>query len=271
VDVIIDGKSYGLSAADLADRKAYINASEAPTIVAGAEADRMRLWQEKTGQIEPEDLSGVLPVQMGSYTEPFNVAWFEKVTGMTVTDRQRVEKSGFLRATLDGMTVYQDAPCVFEAKHIGAFSKVDDAVQRYMPQVHVQMHTTKTRQAILSILHGTQNYDWVLVEFDDAYWASVIKRLEAFHDCVMFEQPPHDMTPLDAPKPSTFKPYDMTGQNEWASHAADWLASKTAADTFKAAEKNIKALVPEDASEVTGHDIIVKRSKAGALSIKGIK
>lgn len=269
--LVVDGISYGLSGADLADRKAFINASEAPTIVAGEPAAVMRLWEEKTGRAEPEDLSGVLPVQLGSYTEPFNAAWFERTTGLQVTDRQKVIKSGFLRATLDGMTTYQDAPCVWEAKHIGAFSKVDDAVQRYFPQVFVQMHLSGARQAILSILHGTQNYEWVHVEFDDAYWSAVLARLNDFHTCVAFDQPPHDMAPLEAPKPTTFKPYDMTGHNEWASHAADWLVTKAAADTFKAAEKNIKALVPEDASEVTGHAIIVKRSKAGALSIRGAK
>ena len=269
--LVVDGISYGLSAADLDDRKAFINASEAPTIVAGEPAAVMRLWEEKTGRAEPEDLSGVLPVQLGSFTESFNCAWFERTTGLQVTDRQKVIKSGFLRATLDGMTTYQDAPCVWEAKHVGAVSKVDDAVQRYMPQIHVQMHLTGATQAILSILHGTQNYEWVHVEFDDAYWSKVLARLEMFYEAVMFDVPPHDMAPLEAPKPTTFKPYDMTGHNEWASHAADWLATKAAADTFKAAEKNIKALVPEDASEVTGHSIIVKRSKAGALSIKGAK
>jgi len=268
--MLIDGVSYGLSVEALAERKGFINASECPTICGGDAEKRHRLWMEKTGQVEPEDLSGVLPVQMGSYTEPFNCVWFEKVTGMKVTGRQDVLRNDWLRATLDGKCEYNGAPAVWEAKHVGAFSKVDDAVQRYLPQVHVQMHLAECRQAILSILHGTQNYEWVVVEFDDAYWASVLKALEDFRDCVAFNVPPSD-APVIAAKPTTFKVYDMTGQNEWASHAADWLATKTAADTFKAADKNIKLLVPDDASEVTGHNIIVKRSKAGALTIKGVK
>jgi predicted phage-related endonuclease len=265
--MLIDGVSYGLSAEALAERKGFINASEAPTICGGDAEKRHRLWMEKTGQVEPEDLSDVLPVQMGSYTEPFNVAWFEKVTGMKVTGRQDVLHNDWLRATLDGRVEYNGETAIFEAKHIGAFSKVDDAVQRYLPQVHVQMYLTGAGRAILSILHGTQNYEWVMVEWDDAYWASVLKALEDFRDCVAFNVPPSD-APVIAAKPTTFKVYDMTGQNEWASYAADWIASKAAADTFRAAEKNIKALVPEDASEVAGHNIIVKRSKAGALSIR---
>lgn len=268
--MIIDGISYGLSAEALAKRKAYINASEAPTICGGDAEKRHRLWMEKTGQAEPEDLSGVLPVQMGSYTEPFNVAWFEQTTGMKVTGRQDVLRNDWLRATLDGKVEYNGVPAVWEAKHIGAFSKIDEAVQRYMPQVHVQMHLSECRQAILSVLHGTQNYEWVHVEFDDAYWASVLKALEDFRDCVSFNVEPSD-APVIAVKPTTFKVYDFGGNNEWATHAHDWVLNKPAADLFKSADKNIKLLVPDDASEVTGHDIIVKRSKAGALSIKGIK
>jgi len=269
--MMIDGIAFGLSADDLLDRRGYINASECPTICGGDAEKRLRLWQEKTGQIEPEDLSDVLPVQLGSYTEAFNRVWFERVSGLMVTDRGLVIRDDHLRCTLDGMTQYREMPCVWEAKHIGAFSKVDDAVQRYMPQIHIQMHLTRTRQAILSILHGTQNYEWVHVEWDDAYAASVLDMVGEFWADVQFKQPPADAPGLPSPKPETFKAYNFTGNNEWASHAADWLSNKAAADVFKAAEKNIKALVPEDASEVTGHSLTVKRSKAGALSIKGAK
>jgi len=269
--ITVDGVSYGLNADDLADRKIYINASEAPTICGGDAEKRHRLWLEKTGQAEPEDLSGVLPVQLGSYTEPFNCAWFERMSGMTVTGRQDVLRNDWLRATLDGKCEYNGTPAVWEAKHIGAFSKIDEAMQRYMPQVFVQMHLAECKLAILSLLHGTQNYEWVLVEWDDAYAAQVLAMLEEFRDCVAFSTPPHDTPALAGPKPTLFRAYDMTGQNEWASHAADWLATKAAADTFKKAEKGIKDIVPDDASEATGHGISVKRSKAGALSIKGVK
>lgn len=268
--MIVDGKTYGLNAADLADRKDYINASEAPTICGGDGAARLRLWQEKTGQVEPEDLSGVLPVQLGSYTEPFNAAWFERVTGMTVTERGGVLRNTWLRATLDGMCEYS-GQCVWEAKHIGAFSKIDDAVQRYMPQVFVQMHLAECRQAILSILHGTQNYEWVHVEWDDAYAEEVLARLNDFHACVLLGEPPHDAPALDAPKVSAFKPYDFSDRNDWIYHASDWTAHREAAAKFKSAEKCLKEIIPEDASEVTGGGIIAKRSKAGAITIKGTK
>ena len=52
------------------------------------EAAVIRLWKEKRGEIEPEDLSGNLIVQLGNATEDLNRNWYEKNTGRTVTDVQ---------------------------------------------------------------------------------------------------------------------------------------------------------------------------------------
>ena len=38
-------------------------------------------WREKRGEVEPEDLSGNLIVQLGVVTEPLNRDWFERNTG----------------------------------------------------------------------------------------------------------------------------------------------------------------------------------------------
>jgi hypothetical protein len=51
----------------------------------------------------------------------------------------------------------------------------------------------------------------------------------------------------------------------------DWLTNKGAADAFKAADKGIKAVLPEDALEASGHGITVKRSKNSAISIRKTK
>jgi hypothetical protein len=133
------------------------------------------------------------------------------------------------------------------------------------------MHLTGTRQAILSILHGTQNYEWVHVEWDEAYAASVLGMVDEFWMDVTLGQPPHDAPALAPVKPSTFKPYDFGDRNDWVYHAADWTAHKDAAAKFKIAEKALKEIIPEDASEVTGGGIIAKRSKAGAISIRNAK
>jgi hypothetical protein len=39
----------------------------------------IRLWREKRGEIEPEDLSGNLIVQLGAATEDLNRSWYERI------------------------------------------------------------------------------------------------------------------------------------------------------------------------------------------------
>ena len=47
----------------------------------GDDAALIRLWQEKRGEVEPEDLSRNLAVQLGLVTEDLNRRWYEANTG----------------------------------------------------------------------------------------------------------------------------------------------------------------------------------------------
>ena len=269
--LVIDGVTYGLTGGDLQDRLDYINASEAPTIVNGGPEKRHKLWLQKTGQAAPDNLDEVLIVQMGSYTEAFNVHWFERTSGLKVIDRQRVIKDGFLRCTLDGMATYRDADCVVEAKFMSAYANKEERILSYMPQLFVQMHLSKARQAILTVLNGSPSHEWVLIDWEEAYAATVLRHLSDFHTCVQLRTPPDGMQNVVPPPISAMKTYNMTGHNEWALHAVDWLTNKGAADAFKVADKGIKAVLPEDALEASGHGITVKRSKNSAISIRKTK
>lgn len=88
-------------------RKLGIGGSDANIIMGGDDEKLLNLWLEKRGQRESDDLSDVLIVQMGNWTEPHNRAWFEKNTGRKVTDagEQRICLDyPFMLCTLDGMT-----------------------------------------------------------------------------------------------------------------------------------------------------------------------
>jgi len=77
----------------------------------------LRLWQEKRGEAEPEDLSSNLIVQLGTVTEELNRRWYEANTGQAITDVQKHIRHPGLRwmaATLDGRV--QGSEAVFEAK-----------------------------------------------------------------------------------------------------------------------------------------------------------
>ena len=63
------------------ERRQFVGGSDARTIMGDDEAALLRLWHEKRGEVEPEDLSGNLIVQLGLVTEPLNRHWFERNTG----------------------------------------------------------------------------------------------------------------------------------------------------------------------------------------------
>src|SRR4051812_15208239 len=97
------------------DRRAFIGGSDARIIMDDDETALLRLWREKRGEVEPEDLSGNLIVQLGTATEPLNRHWYERNTGKSVTGVQRrvfhpIKR--WMAATLDG--VVEATGAVFE-------------------------------------------------------------------------------------------------------------------------------------------------------------
>jgi predicted phage-related endonuclease len=150
-------KSNGLPRS-LTHRRRFIGGSDARIIMGTDEAALLRLWQEKRGEIEPEDLSGNLVVQLGVVTEGLNRLWYERNTGQVVTAVQRrVEHPviRFLAATLDG--IVEGTGAVFESKFMLPWSFSEEAAaQKYIAQLQHNMWVTNARSAALSIITGRQ-------------------------------------------------------------------------------------------------------------------
>ena len=71
------------------DRRLFIGGSDARVIIGDDEASLVRLWREKRGEVEPEDLSDNLIVQLGTVTEDLNRRWYERNTGHAVRESRR--------------------------------------------------------------------------------------------------------------------------------------------------------------------------------------
>src|SRR4051812_15733005 len=87
------------------DRRTFIGGSDARIIMGDDQSALLRLWREKRGEVESEDLSGNLVVQLGTVTEALNRHWYERNTGKSVIEVQRrvfhpVKR--WMAATLDG-------------------------------------------------------------------------------------------------------------------------------------------------------------------------
>ncbi len=70
-------------------RRQFLGGSDARIIMSPDEAALIRPWKEKRGEVEPEDFSDNLVVQLGVATEALNRSWYERNTGRTVGDVQR--------------------------------------------------------------------------------------------------------------------------------------------------------------------------------------
>ena len=249
------------------DRRGYIGGSDANIILSGDAQRIARLVAEKRGEVEPEDLSRSLPVQLGVWTEQFNRNWYELQTGNQVTGVDEVwthRDHTFIRARLDGFV----GDAVYEAKHVNPFGDIEAVVQRYMPQLHHYMTVTGKRTAILSVLVGTQRWECFTIDYDAEYADLLLNAELQFWANV---QNGGDVTPVTAepPKPRNAKlKMDMTGHNEWAALADTWLATNKAARDNTAAKDGLKKLIEDDVAEAFGHGVSIKRGAKGALTIR---
>jgi predicted phage-related endonuclease len=137
------------------ERRYFIGGSDARIIMGDDETALLRLWREKRGEVEPEDLSRNLIVQLGTVTEELNRLWYEAITGQSVVDVQKHIKHPALRwmaATLDGRVNGTD---VFEAKCMLPWSFSEEgALQKYAPQLQHNMWVVAARNAVLSVITG---------------------------------------------------------------------------------------------------------------------
>jgi predicted phage-related endonuclease len=156
------------------------------------EAALLRLWREKRGEAEPEDLSGNLVVQLGTATEDLNRRWYEVQSGKLVTDVQRRIRHPVLRwmgATLDGRI--EGSGAVFEAKFMlpWAFSE-EAAAEKYMPQLQHNMWVVAARSAVLSVITGGGKWVEITTHADPLYQHLIVTAERKFWRCVESGEPP---------------------------------------------------------------------------------
>jgi predicted phage-related endonuclease len=220
-----------------------------------ARAALLRLWREKHGEIEPEDLSGELLVQLGTVTENLNRHWYEKNTGQVVTDVQRSlfhAVHRWMAATIDGKIEATGA--VFEAKFMLPWNFSEEGAAKHMAQLQHNMWVAASRTAVLSIITGGGKWVEMTIFADPLYEHLLLTAERKFWRCVHCGEPPRlfGIEPARA-RVEAVRTVDMSGSNAWADFANLYQLTRAAALDHDRAKAELKALVPEDAKEVSGH------------------
>ena len=251
------------------NRRSFIGGSDVRIIMGSDEAALLRLWREKRGEAEPEDLSDNLVVQLGLVTEPLNRHWFERNTGYVITDVQRRVEHPVIRwmaATLDGLV--EQTGAVFEAKFMlpWSFSEVI-AAEKHMPQLQHNMWVINAKAAVLSIITGGGKWVEITIPADPLYQHLLFTAEKKFWRCVENGEPPR-LFGVEPPRPriEALRVVDMSASNGWAQFSAVFRRTREAYLEHEDAKTELKALVPDDAKEAIGHGIRARRSKSGAVS-----
>jgi predicted phage-related endonuclease len=247
----------------------FVGGSDARIIMGGDEAALIRLWREKRGEVEAEDLSGNLVVQLGVATEDLNRRWYQANSGHVLTDIQRQIRHPVLRwmaATLDGRVEATGA--VFEAKFMLPWSFSEKAAaEKYMPQLQHNMWVVAARTAVLSVITGGGKWVEILAHADPLYQHLIVTTERKFWRCVESGEQPQ-LFGVEPPKQrlEAVRVVDMASSNAWAELAAVFTRTHQTHLEHEQAKAELKSLVPEDAKEAIGHGIRAKRSKSGAIS-----
>jgi predicted phage-related endonuclease len=251
------------------DRRLFIGGSDARIIMGDDEAALIRLWREKRGDVNPEDLSDNLIAQLGVVTEALNRHWYERNTGQSVECVQHRRLHPVLRwmgATLDG--IIAGSGTVFEAKFMLPWSFSEEvATKKHMAQLQHNMWVTNARGAALSIITGGGKWVEIKIAADPLYQHLLLTAEKKFWRCVENGEPPR-LFNVEPPRPriEAIRIVDMSSSNSWAEIAAIFRNTRAAFLDHERAKTELRSLMPEDAKEAIGHGVRAKRAKSGAVS-----
>lgn len=262
------------------NRASYIGSTDIRYIAKGEVGD---LYRIKRGEIQEPNLDHVFKVQLGRHTEPFHAHWHAKTEGFKWGDEvfvipgQRLplpkrKLPGFVAASYD----YWVKPTnqVLELKHTNARNGFRDCATYYMAQLQWQMLVSDERSMRFSIIPGNDDPVWGEVEADLVMQELLLEKAEAFWNAVEAGTPLANTGPDAAIAEAAAKvkidgkrAYDMRKNNQWCALERRLIVGRELQSIGKGMEAELKALVPADASEVTGNLVSYTRTKAGALRV----
>jgi hypothetical protein len=251
-------------------REGKLTASRVACLMKADVEEIYNLWLEMTGDPShvPEDLEDVWAVKLGEATEQLNLDWTERDHGKIIQRGEVVQhpKIDWAASTLDGWMALYNIP--IEVKHNNGFEPVQQVIDRYQPQMHWQMCCTGAIECGFSVIRGTKQPEFYRVPFDPTYAQDLVARATTFMEAVRCMFPPVEYSPSVVPVFEAVRTVDMRTNTDWVMRADDWLRLKPVKDAFERANKEIKALVPDDAKIAWGAGVVAKRNKNGALTLK---
>jgi len=155
----------------------------------------LQLWAEKTGKIEPDDLSGKEAVEWGTRLEEVVAKKFQEMTGVKVRrspKRYTHPNHQHFKCQVDRLVEGTDD--LLEVKTCSAWLtkewEGEEIPRDYILQVMWQLGITKRKVGYIAVLIGGQAFKYKKVTFDPAMFKKMIESAVEFWKLVQSNQEP---------------------------------------------------------------------------------
>ncbi len=184
------------------ERRNYIGGSDIAVIMGMSRwKTPLKLWLEKTGEADPDDLSQIEAVQLGTELEEFVAQKFARTTGKQVRKQSKMyvhKNYPFMASHIDRLITGTDE--ILECKTCGSHKKDewegDEIPKEYILQVIWYLGITGKKKAYIAVLIGGQSFKYKMIEFDKELFDVMVEMAKEFWNCVQTKTPPA-LTPDD--------------------------------------------------------------------------
>lgn len=274
-----------------------IGSSDAINIATGKITNMMK---EKFFLKDPDDLSAVLPVQLGILTESFHLEWLRKKLNLTKEIMIEQQHFKFLQNRIVSTVDAVYSGNIIEVKHTNERNTLDKAMAYYYPQLQHHMMACGKEEIVFSCLFGNTSHDFCTVYRDEAFidvyldrCRDILDLIENFQTDDWFKQEMMDDEEFSKALPVWTKDNinknlkiatnkgviynlderkDESFGNEFNDLTYEYKVShethKKSDEERKHYGNRIKELVPDDAKSVTCNGVVVSRNKRNDLSIR---
>lgn len=183
----------------LSERRTFIGASDAPSILGVGYETPFAVWARKTGALPPDESENEL-LECGLVLQPAIIELLRRRSGYQVVEEpawtvRRHPHISWLGCSLDAFIDDAEAGIgVVEAKNVGSYNAADWKDQepplRYNVQVQAQMAVTGATWAIVVGLIGGNRLVWHTVPRDDTFIDRMVRALGEFWELVESGTPP---------------------------------------------------------------------------------
>jgi hypothetical protein len=239
-------------------------------MTATSEAALIKAWREKVGLDPPP--AETYAMRAGSHMESLILAERELQTGQKITRRGEIIDHPSVKdvcVKLDGWREADDS--IVEVKFIAPWRQREEFVPAYYAQCILQMLCTGAKNGTLVVGQGTSEPVEHEIVFDEDYAGEMMRRIDAFLECMRKMRPPYPEPPIIPP--SKWRTVDLDAEpTNWApdliNHLEHYAATAEMAQLHGLAGSAARKLVPDDVGKVLVRQWQITRDRRGILSIR---